>query len=322
MSKARKTRVLKQIPVSQIQPNKDNPRLVFRQEEMESLMVSIDNHGIQVPITVFSDGDGFTLLDGERRWRCAKKLSLKTIPALIQEKPTELENLVLMYNIHALREQWDYFTIASKLDDVMRLYEQEHSVVANEVILSELTGLTRGAIRRCQLLLNLPDRFKVMLRDELEKPKAQQRLSEDFFIEMERSLKTVTNRIPEFESELDNMRNGLITKFRDGRISAVTDFRQLSKIATAVQTLGVAEQKARRALRKVFNPDNKTNIRDAYRDTVEFGYVEKRAGQNVRSLLEFIENVEKEHLDGELDEPLIADLTSLHDLIGRILRLH
>jgi ParB family transcriptional regulator, chromosome partitioning protein len=65
-------------------------------------MLSIDKHGIKVPLTVYRDKGGYKLLDGERRWRCARKLGLKAVPAIIEEKPTELENLVIMYNIHAL----------------------------------------------------------------------------------------------------------------------------------------------------------------------------------------------------------------------------
>ena len=106
----------------------------------------------------------------------------------------------------------------------------ERGTEPNEKELSEATGLTRGQIRRCRLLLELPEKFKEMLLDELELPKAQQKLSEDFFIEMERSLKTVTKRLPDYTDRLDNIRDTLIGKFRNGLITAVTDFRQLSKI--------------------------------------------------------------------------------------------
>ena len=75
MAELRAPQRLRLISPSEIKPNPENPRLVFRQEEMESLMLSIDRHGIQVPLTVYEDGDHFTLLDGERRWRCAKKLN-------------------------------------------------------------------------------------------------------------------------------------------------------------------------------------------------------------------------------------------------------
>ena len=234
----RATGKLAQLSPRKIDRNPENPRLIFRQEEMESLMVSIDTYGIQVPLTVYQEGKAYRLIDGERRWRCALKLNLRSVPALIQDKPSELENLLLMYNIHALREQWDYYTIASKLTRVIELYKAEHGYEPNEIQLSEETGLTRGQIRRCRLLLDLPEQFKEMLLEELEHPKSRQKLSEDFFIEMERSLKTITKRLPEYESGLDDIRYALVEKFREGTIQAVTDFRQLSKIATAVDNLG------------------------------------------------------------------------------------
>ena len=313
------TQKLRYLSPSQIEPNPENPRLVFRQEEMESLMLSIDKHGVQVPVAVYEDEGGFKLLDGERRWRCAKKLNLKQIPALVQDRPTELENLVIMYNIHALREQWDYYTIASKLERVIDLYEEEKGVRPGEAILSELTGLTRGAIRRCYLLLDLPDRYKAMLLEELEKPKSQQRISEDLLIEMERSLKTVTRRLPEYAPSLDAIRDTLIAKYRARVISAVTDFRQLSKIATAIDGLGVAQKRAKAALDKVFNPKVKLGIKDAYEEAVAFEYDERRAIRNLTALTEFLDEVLDGDEDDNLDEELRAGLADLYERLKRLL---
>ncbi len=310
---------LKQIRTTDIGPNPENPRLVFRQEEMESLMLSIDRHGIQVPLTVYKDGDRYTLLDGERRWRCATKLNLQVVPAIIQQKPTELENLVLMYNIHSLREQWDYYTIASKLQRVIELYTIERGMHPNEVQLSELTGLSRGAIRRCQMLIDLPDRFKDMLLLELEKPKANQRLSEDFFIEMEKSLKTVTRRLPDYQKRIDDIRDTLVAKFQGGLISAVTDFRQLGKIATAIETLGLKQKTAVRALDKVFDATKSTGIREAYDATVAFEYVEQRAYRLVSGLTEFLGTIEVEEKFDELDAELLEALRDLQKHIVTVL---
>lgn len=310
---------LKLISPADIGPNPENPRLIFRQDEMESLMLSIDKHGIQVPLTVYQEGNSYTLLDGERRWRCAKKLNLKVVPAIIQDKPTELQNLVLMYNIHALREQWDYYTIASKLERVISLFENENEYSPNEVALSELTGLTRGAIRRCQLLIDLPDRFKAMLVAELEKPKSQQRLTEDFFLEMQKALKAVIRRLPEYEHRIDEIRDTLVKKFRDKTISAVTDFRQLSKIATAVDSLGVAQQEAKRALDKIFNPASKVTIREAYEGTVQFEYDERKASRQVATLLDFLDEVESEDREESLDDEFVASLTRLYERLGAVL---
>lgn len=310
---------LQQIPPEKIDRNPDNPRLIFRQEEMDSLMVSIDTLGIQVPLTVYQEGRGYRLIDGERRWRCAQKLNLKAVPALVQEKPTELENLLLMYNIHALREQWDYYTIASNLTRVIELFIHEYGYKPNEKELGEATGLTRGAIRRCRLLLGLPENFKDMLLAELELPKAQQKLTEDFFIEMERSLKTVTKRLPEYEGRLDEIRETLIGKFREGTIMAVTDFRQLSKIATAVDNLDVAQKTAKRSLDKIFNAQDRTSIRKAYEDTVEFGYDEKKASRQIQSLTEFFDEVIDARLEKDLDKEFLSHLHELYERLKKLL---
>ena len=315
----RATGKLAQLSPRKIDRNPENPRLIFRQEEMESLMVSIDAYGIQVPLTVYREDEGFRLIDGERRWRCARKLNLRTVPALIQDKPTELENLLLMYNIHALREQWDYYTIASKLTRVIELYEAEHGYVPNEIELSGETGLTRGQIRRCRLLLDLPEQFKQMLLEELAHPKSQQKLSEDFFIEMERSLKTITKRLPEYKGNLDDIRYALVDKFRDGTIQAVTDFRQLSKIATAVDNLGIAQKTAKRSLDKVFDAQDRTSIRKAYEDTVEFEYDEQKASRRIQSLTEFIDEIIDAGQEDSLDKAFLKEIRKLYRRLKRLL---
>ncbi|MFN3747126.1 MAG: ParB/RepB/Spo0J family partition protein [Sphingorhabdus sp.] len=318
MSQSKK-QSLKMISPGDISPNPENPRLIFRQEEMESLMLSIDRYGIQVPVTVYEHNGRYFLIDGERRWRCANKLGLKVIPAIVQDKPSELENLVLMYNIHALREQWDYYTIASKLERVIELYSSDYGEQPNEVILSEMTGLTRGAIRRCQLLINLPARFKDLLLRELEKPKLQQKLSEDFFIEMEKSLKTVVKRLPEYGSRLDEVRDALVSKFARGKISAVTDFRQLSKIATALDNLDVKSGQTKQIIDKIFDPSNDLSIRDAYEQSVAFEYEERKYFRYVEDIDFFLIEVLQEDKVDELDEDLVAGLQKLRATLDRLL---
>src|ERR1041384_38610 len=158
---------LREIAPDKIRRNPDNPRIFFRDQELDALTASIKRYGIQVPITVYAERSHFVLIDGERRWRCATKLNLRSIPALVKPKPSPLENLLLMFNIHALREQWDYLTIARKLPNVIELFQAENDRDPTEIELSELTGLTRGQIRRCKFLLDLPDKYRRLLEKEL-----------------------------------------------------------------------------------------------------------------------------------------------------------
>jgi ParB/RepB/Spo0J family partition protein len=184
-----RTGKLMELEVNSIQPNPENPRLRFRQGELDSLRASIRRHGVQVPISVFKRGSGYILIDGERRWRCASKLNLMTIPALVQSEPSPLQNLLLMFNIHALREQWDFLTIALKLPTVVKLLQERDGREPTEADLAEHTSLPRGTIRKCRLLMRLPKKYKDVILDELKKPKAKQEVGEEFFIEMEKALK-------------------------------------------------------------------------------------------------------------------------------------
>ncbi len=84
----------REIPVSSIRPNPEQPRRSFDPEEMEALAGSIAVHGVLQPVVVVDDGDGFALIAGERRWRAATQSGLETIPAVVRTA-NELERLEL-----------------------------------------------------------------------------------------------------------------------------------------------------------------------------------------------------------------------------------
>lgn len=310
------TAQLRQLKVDQITPNPENPRIIFRQEEMDSLLISIKKYGVQVPISVFMEGDRFILIDGERRWRTSKKLNIQTIPAIIQSKPSPLDNLLMMFNIHALREQWDLFTIANKITRVIDLLIDRIGYEPNETQLSEETGLNRGTIRRCRLLIDLPERFKEMILSELEKPKAKQKLTEDFFIEMESSLKTVRRRFPEIiEDNLDEIRDNLITKYKNGVIKNIVDFRKIAKLATSPKNVDYPAKEAVSALTNIFDNNNQ-GIDEIFNSTVSVLYDEKRLLSNFNNVLYYVERLSEEERH---DEDIKQALRDLKDAIERIL---
>lgn len=312
---------LRELSPDRIERNPENPRLFFRPEEMDTLMASIRRYGIQVPITVYEDDGKFILIDGERRWRSARKLNFKKIPALIQPKPTRLTNLLLMFNIYALREQWDYLTIANKLPDVIKLFISENDGrEPNEIDLSELTGLTRGQIRRCRLLFDLPDDYRKQLEKELALPKHLQKLSEDFFIEMEKALKTVQSRVPAAVPDLNTARDALIAKFRANTINNITDFRKLSKIATSINNVGVKENKARTAILDIFDIEKNVSIHDVYAEQFETRYDERKISLNIDSIYEYLDAIVESDDEASLGRGLKQQLLKLKELIDRVLQ--
>lgn len=94
------------IPVDQTMPNPRQPRTVFSVDEMESLTASVRQYGVLQPVSAYQAGDCFILIDGERRWRAAKKLGLATIPAKISPPPSdgEQDSLILALVANLQRE--------------------------------------------------------------------------------------------------------------------------------------------------------------------------------------------------------------------------
>ena len=74
------------VHIDRIEPNPEQPRLVFEQEALDELAASIREHGVLQPILVRPLGPNtFQLVAGERRWRASRLAGLETIPALIEE---------------------------------------------------------------------------------------------------------------------------------------------------------------------------------------------------------------------------------------------
>lgn len=308
------TSKLDQIRVDIIRPNPDNPRITFRQRELDELQESIRRYGVQVPIAVFRDGSHYVLLDGERRWRCASKLNHKTIPALVQNAPTALENMLLMFNIHSLREQWDLLTIAMKLPTVIELLADELHSQPTEAELSNRTGLARGVIRRCKLLIDLPARYKTLLLRELKKPKNAQRLSEDFFIEMERALTTVVRAMPNVVPEKNAARDALLDKYRRDVFVNIVDLRKIAKIGRAA-TVGADPEAAARAIKRLIS-DPSYSIDDAFASTVSESYVERDIVTRIESLIARLNSISAESVDQKLRERLEELVRRAQTILG------
>lgn len=104
---------VRHVPVNAVRPSGNNPRGdILKDESFERLVSSVREVGLLVPIVVarLSNPKGaikYELVDGERRFKAAKELSLARIPAHILEPETEAGELrKLMFHLHMTREQW------------------------------------------------------------------------------------------------------------------------------------------------------------------------------------------------------------------------
>ena len=74
------------LPIYKVEPNPDQPRQDFDEEELEALSESIQVHGVIQPLTVRELPSGYyQIIAGERRWRAARMAGLSEIPAVVIE---------------------------------------------------------------------------------------------------------------------------------------------------------------------------------------------------------------------------------------------
>jgi ParB family transcriptional regulator, chromosome partitioning protein len=142
--------------------NPENPRRHFPEPKLADLAESIDEVGVLVPISVYPDSAGdqppYVLLDGERRWICCIRLGLAELPAIIIRKPDSIANIVQMFNIHMVREQWDDMPTAWALQKlVQRTGDTDVKAVA------EKTGLHPDRVKRLLFALRLPEEYQVAI---------------------------------------------------------------------------------------------------------------------------------------------------------------
>lgn len=168
---------VKKVSPEMLVANPHNPRMLFDNEPMAQLRASIKQSGILVPLTVYRQRSDrqYVILDGQRRWIIAQELGLKTVPVNEVAEPTIVQNIVTMFQIHKLREDWELMPTALKVDVLMKEIGDR-----SEGRLAVITGLDRAMVARCKKLLTYEKRYQ----DRMLDPDPKKRVKSDFFIEL------------------------------------------------------------------------------------------------------------------------------------------
>ena len=112
---------LKSLKITEVEPNRDQPRKTFKQESLEELAESIKTYGVIQPIVVAKQEGYYSIVAGERRWRAAKLAGLEEIPAIIREDDEKKNNeIALIENIQ--REDLNPFEKALGIKNLMETY--------------------------------------------------------------------------------------------------------------------------------------------------------------------------------------------------------
>lgn len=139
-----------EIDINLISPNPKQPRTVFDEAALQELMVSIKEIGIlQPPVVREVSGGRYELIMGERRYRAAKAVGLKTIPVIIRQTPdNELLREALIENIH--RSQLNPLEEGAAYAQLLSDFNCTHEELATKL------GRSRPHLSNTMRLLTLP----------------------------------------------------------------------------------------------------------------------------------------------------------------------
>ncbi len=147
---------VKEIKISDIEPDAGQPRKNFDKEKIEALAESIKEHGLIQPIIVTKSVNGYKIIAGERRWRAARVAGLKTIPVIEREAtPREIMELALIENLQ--REDLNPIEEAEAYNKLMT----EYNITQEK--LSSIVSKSRPAIANSLRLLNCDKPIRQML---------------------------------------------------------------------------------------------------------------------------------------------------------------
>ena len=154
---------VRQVEISLVEPNKDQPRKLFDNEKLEELVASISEHGILQPIIVRPIGDRYQIVSGERRWRAARRAGLFEVPVIVREvdDKTCLE-IALIENLQ--RENLNVIEEAKGYKQLAEDFSMTQETIAKRV------GKSRPVIANALRLLSLPKKAVAMTEKENFRP--------------------------------------------------------------------------------------------------------------------------------------------------------
>ena len=188
--------------LSQIEPNRDQPRKIFSEEALNELSDSIREHGVLQPLLVRPlPGGSYQLVAGERRWRASRMAGLQEVPVVIREMDEEQAmEIALIENLQ--REDLNAIEEATGYKQLMERYGMTQEQVAKRV------GKSRPAIANALRLLNLPQKVMDMVGEGEVSPGHARALlafdDQDRIVEIAQKVKTGKYSVRDIERMAKN----------------------------------------------------------------------------------------------------------------------
>lgn len=293
------------VATASLRANPHNPRMLFDELPLRALAESIQRVGILVPLTVYraSGSEKYTILDGQRRWICATRLKLDTVPINEVAEPSTAQNIVTMFQIHKLRKDWELMPTALKLGVLMKEMEEYR-----DAPLAELTGLDVAVVTRCKKLLS----YSKYYQDMMLVADPEDRIKADFFIELYPIIHDrILQKTKRFTQE--EIIDAFLRKYqnRSSGFKSITDFRKIKQHISTARSAGREDDIL--YLLEEFIKDDKITI-----DDLELGEakIHREAAVLTRNLARLAEQLGELDPDAFLgEEELWLELEELVEVI-------
>ncbi|MBS5215789.1 MAG: ParB/RepB/Spo0J family partition protein [Clostridiales bacterium] len=148
------------LKITEIEPNREQPRKNFNEDALLELAESIKNFGLIQPIIVQKKEEYYEIIAGERRWRAAKIAGLKEVPVIIRTF-SELESVEIALVENIQRENLNPIEEAHAYRRLMEEFHLKQDEIAEKVAKS------RTAVTNAMRLLKLDERVQQMVVDDM-----------------------------------------------------------------------------------------------------------------------------------------------------------
>ena len=262
------------IALTDIMPNRFQPREIFDDDSLLELAESIKEHGVIQPIIVRKIGDKYELIAGERRYRASAIAGKETIPALVRDiDDKEAAKIALLENLQRkdltpIEEAKTYQTIL-KLDNITQdelaqNLGKSQSAIANKLRLLNLDEEVQTALLNSQIS-ERHARSLLSVDNETQKQLLNKVLNERLTVrQLDEEIMKITGKMPESEEQEQNV---FFNHNIDSSISDIpSEMQNNVKNETPINTI---------------NPDNNLNENNIYNEPINTPYTSTNINTNI-----------------------------------------
>ena len=211
--------MIKEVPITCLSPDPDQPRKEFGANKLKDLAKSIKENGIMNPIVVEATNkkNEYSIVDGERRYRASKMLKLKVVPIRVLDKELSAsERTVLRFQLQETHSHWSVFEKAEAMAEL----KQTLGVTDKELAL--VLGVSWRTCESYIAVLDFSPKFRQMTID-LKMPLT-------YLQEMAR----LQRRMPfSVTDKTGDYLGKIVDKYKKGYVNSTEDLRKIHRLVTA-----------------------------------------------------------------------------------------